>query len=79
MENSGSASNPQTLQQQLSQLQTVLIDLEARYTDDHPDVIKTKADIAQIKKKLDEVNNAPIHRRPVRKIRNSAAVSALRS
>ncbi len=56
--NSGSASNPQTLQQQLSQLQTVLIDLEARYTDDHPDVIKTKADIAQIKKKLDEVNNA---------------------
>jgi polysaccharide chain length determinant protein (PEP-CTERM system associated) len=56
--NSGSSSNPQTLQQQLSQLQTQLIDLEARYTDDHPDVIKTKADIAQIKKKLDEVNNA---------------------
>jgi polysaccharide chain length determinant protein (PEP-CTERM system associated) len=55
---SGSANNPQTLQQQLSQLQTQLIDLEARYTEDHPDVIKTKADIAQVKKKLDEVNNA---------------------
>ena len=56
--NSGSASNPQTLQQQLSQLQAQLIDLQARYTDDHPDVIKTLADIAQVKKKLDEVNNA---------------------
>src|SRR5271170_3254364 len=54
-----SASNPQTLQQQLSQLQTQLIDLQARYTADHPDVIKTQADIAQIKKKLDEINNPP--------------------
>jgi polysaccharide chain length determinant protein (PEP-CTERM system associated) len=56
--NSQSASNPQTLQQQLSQLQTQLIDLQARYTPDHPDVIKTQADIAQVKKRLDEVNNA---------------------
>jgi polysaccharide chain length determinant protein (PEP-CTERM system associated) len=55
---SQSASNPQTLQQQLSQLQTQLIDLQARYTADHPDVIKTKADIAEVKKKLDEINNA---------------------
>jgi len=55
---SQSASNPQTLQQQLSQLQTQLIDLQARYTADHPDVIKTQADIAQVKKKLDEINNA---------------------
>ncbi|MFZ0320827.1 MAG: Wzz/FepE/Etk N-terminal domain-containing protein [Candidatus Sulfotelmatobacter sp.] len=56
--NSGSSSNPQTLQQQLSQLQAQLIDLQARYTDDHPAVIKTTADIAQVKKKLDEVNDA---------------------
>jgi uncharacterized protein involved in exopolysaccharide biosynthesis len=55
---SQSASNPQTLQQQLSQLQTQLIDLEARYTEDHPDVIKTKADIEQVKKKLKEINDA---------------------
>jgi polysaccharide chain length determinant protein (PEP-CTERM system associated) len=55
---SQSASNPQTLQQQLNQLQTQLIDLEARYTDDHPDVIKTKADITQVKKKLAEINDA---------------------
>ena len=55
---SQSASNPQTLQQQLSQLQTQLIDLEARYTPDHPDVIKTRADVEQVKKKLKEINDA---------------------
>ncbi len=53
-----SSNNPQTLRQQLSQLQTQLIDLQARYTDDHPDVIKTQADIAQVKKKLAEINDA---------------------
>src|SRR5579872_416026 len=56
--NSQSASNPQTLQQELAQLQAQLIDLQARYTDDHPDVIKTKADIAEIRKKLAEINDA---------------------
>jgi uncharacterized protein involved in exopolysaccharide biosynthesis len=53
-----SSTNPQTLQQQLSQLQTTLIGLQARYTDDHPDVIKTKADIEQVKKRLAEINDA---------------------
>jgi len=57
--NSQSSNNPQTLQQQLSQLQTQLIDQQARYTDDHPDVIKTKANIDQIKKKLAEINSTP--------------------
>ncbi len=54
---SQSATNPQTLQQQLSQLQAELIDLQARYTDDHPDVIKAKADIAEVKKELAAINN----------------------
>jgi polysaccharide chain length determinant protein (PEP-CTERM system associated) len=55
---SQSSSNPQTLQQQLSQLQSQLVDLQARYTADHPDVIKTKADIAQVRKELDAINDA---------------------
>lgn len=54
--NSQSSSNPVTLQQQLSQLQTQLIDLQARYTADHPDVMKTQADIAEVKKRLKEAN-----------------------
>jgi uncharacterized protein involved in exopolysaccharide biosynthesis len=55
---SQSSNNPQTMEQQLTLLQGQLMQLQARYTDDHPDVIKTKADIAEVKKKLAEANNA---------------------
>ena len=55
---SQSSTNPQTLEQGLTQLQGQLLQLQARYTDDHPDVIKTKADIAEIEKKLKEVKAA---------------------
>ena len=53
-----SSTNPQTLEQQLATLQSQLLQLQARYTADHPDVIKTKADIAELKKRLSEVNSA---------------------
>ena len=53
-----SSTNPQTLEKQLSDLQSQLLSLQARYTEDHPDVIKTKADIAEVKKKLAEVNKS---------------------
>jgi polysaccharide chain length determinant protein (PEP-CTERM system associated) len=43
---------PETMQQQLSSMQTDLAKLEARYTEDHPDVIKAKNDIAALKKKM---------------------------
>ncbi|HEV2729445.1 MAG TPA: Wzz/FepE/Etk N-terminal domain-containing protein, partial [Terriglobales bacterium] len=55
---SQSSTNPQTLQQQLDVLQSQLLQLQARYTSDHPDVIKTKADIAEVKKQLNQVNTA---------------------
>jgi polysaccharide chain length determinant protein (PEP-CTERM system associated) len=54
---SQSSNNPQTLEQQLNILQTQMVQLQARYTDDHPDVIKTKADIAEVKKRLAEINS----------------------
>jgi polysaccharide chain length determinant protein (PEP-CTERM system associated) len=50
--------NPATLEQQLIALQTQLASLQARYTDDYPDVIKTKADIAALQKKMTEENQA---------------------
>jgi uncharacterized protein involved in exopolysaccharide biosynthesis len=53
-----SSTNPQTLETQLTQLQGQLLQLQARYTEDYPDVIKTKADIAEVEKKLKEVNAA---------------------
>jgi polysaccharide chain length determinant protein (PEP-CTERM system associated) len=48
--------NPETLDQQLSALQTQLANLQARYTDDYPDVIKTKNDVAALKKQIAESN-----------------------
>ena len=55
---SQNATNPETLQKQLSDLQTQLLQLKSKYTDDHPDVIKAKADIEGVKKKLADVNKA---------------------
>jgi len=46
--------SPETLDTQLAALQTQLTTLQARYTDDYPDVVKTKNDIAALKKKLAE-------------------------
>jgi polysaccharide chain length determinant protein (PEP-CTERM system associated) len=44
--------NPETQEQQLTALQAQLTDLLARYTPEHPDVIKVKSQIAELKKKL---------------------------
>jgi len=44
--------SPETLEQQLATLQTQLATLQSRYTDDYPDVIKTKNDIAALKKQI---------------------------
>jgi len=55
---SQSADNPQTIQQQLAKLQSQLLDLQSRYTDDHPDVAKTKRDIAELREKLKDLNLA---------------------
>jgi polysaccharide chain length determinant protein (PEP-CTERM system associated) len=55
---SQSASSPQTLQQQLALAQAQLIALQGRYTDDFPDVIKTKKQIADLQKQLDQINSA---------------------
>ena len=44
--------SPETLEQQLSAMQTQLASLQSRYTDDYPDVIKAKNDIAALKKQI---------------------------
>lgn len=49
--------NPETLEEQLTTLQTQLGSLEARYTDDYPDVVKAKADIAALQKQIAESDN----------------------
>jgi uncharacterized protein involved in exopolysaccharide biosynthesis len=52
-------SNPETMDAQLAALQTQLANLEARYTDDYPDVVKTKSEIAALQKKIADNDNAP--------------------
>ncbi len=51
---SQNGQNPETLDQQLEALQTQLVTLQSKYTDDHPDVIKVKNDIAVLKQKIAE-------------------------
>ncbi len=52
------STNPETLQKQLSDLQSQLVQLQARYTDDHPDVVKLKANIAAVKQQLAQANKS---------------------
>jgi polysaccharide chain length determinant protein (PEP-CTERM system associated) len=53
---SQSGRNPDALEQQLAALQTQLSSLRAQYTDDYPDVIKAKNDIAALQKKIADSN-----------------------
>lgn len=55
---SASSSDPKSLQAQLNTLQTQLVDLKARYTDDYPEVVKTKKDIEAVQQKIKEMNAA---------------------
>ncbi|MDE3179621.1 MAG: lipopolysaccharide biosynthesis protein [Acidobacteriota bacterium] len=48
--------NPGALQEQLNKMEDNLTALRAHYTDDYPDVIKAKADIAALKQKLAQQN-----------------------
>jgi len=47
---------PQPLEQQLADLQNQLITQQAQYTDNHPEVIKTKSSLAELKKQMAEAN-----------------------
>src|SRR6266481_4256736 len=51
--------NPETLDQQLNELQGQLIVLQARYTAEHPDVIKIKNSIEEVKKRIEEPGTNP--------------------
>lgn len=73
-----SSTNPQTLEQQLTQLQSQLLQLQARYTDDYPDVIKTKADINEVQKKLKEINAAAANASDSTEKANAAEPSEVR-
>lgn len=50
--------NPESLEDQLRARQEQLTVLRARYTEEHPDVVKLKSEIEDLKKKIDEAPNS---------------------
>lgn len=56
---SRSGQDADNLEKKLDALQSQLTTLEARYTSDYPDVIKTKNEIAQVQKDMDNAPPAP--------------------
>jgi polysaccharide chain length determinant protein (PEP-CTERM system associated) len=73
--------SPDSIEQQLAILQTQLANLEARYTNDYPDVIKTKNDIAALKQRIAENGEpkAPTDNRPQRLLPEPAPITQLRA
>lgn len=54
---SNGGGEPVSLRAQLAQAQANLNTLESRYTTDHPDVVKARQAVADLKKKLDAAND----------------------
>jgi len=52
-----SGRDPDTLEQQLAAMRSQLASLELRYTDDYPDVIKAKSDVARLEKRIAETGD----------------------
>jgi polysaccharide chain length determinant protein (PEP-CTERM system associated) len=53
---SAEGENPLTLNQQLSNLQRELLSLKMHETDEHPDVVKLKNEIAEVEKKIQDAS-----------------------
>jgi polysaccharide chain length determinant protein (PEP-CTERM system associated) len=67
-----SGANPETFDQQLAALQAQLLALQSKYTNDHPDVIKAKSDIAALKQKMAESDQQQKNAPPEKTIRAAA-------
>ena len=61
-------NSPQALDQQIAALQGQLLQLESRYTPDHPDVIKARRDLAELRRKANDANNTTISVEDAKKI-----------
>jgi uncharacterized protein involved in exopolysaccharide biosynthesis len=65
---SGNTTSPQALDQQMAALQAQLLQAQGRYTEDHPDVIKLKRDVAELKKKMEEANSTTVTSEETQKV-----------
>jgi polysaccharide chain length determinant protein (PEP-CTERM system associated) len=71
--------NPETIEDQLRSLQTQLTTVESRYTAEHPDVVKIKNQIVELKKKLAESPNSDNLPAGVRTAAESTQIQKLRA
>jgi polysaccharide chain length determinant protein (PEP-CTERM system associated) len=73
--------NPETMDQQLSAMQNELARLEARYTEDHPDVVKAKKDVAALKKKIADSTDlkTPDSEKPLKPMSEPQQIAQLRA
>ena len=60
----------------LAQLESALVMLKSRYSDEHPDVKRTKARIGALKKRLSDPNASPADRKAARASAGTAAASS---
>jgi len=58
-DNKTATASPETLEQQLTTEQAQLSELESKYTDTYPDVVRLKDDIERLKKRIAEQGNIP--------------------
>jgi polysaccharide chain length determinant protein (PEP-CTERM system associated) len=71
--------DPSTLQQQLVALQLKLANLQSQYTDQYPDVIKTKADITALKKRIAASESAPVVPKSTKIVAEPQQITQLRA
>ena len=58
-DNKTATASPETLEQQLTAEQAQLSELESKYTDTYPDVVRLKDDIERLKSRIAEQGNIP--------------------
>src|ERR1051326_4409860 len=67
----GNNPHPETLEQQLANLENELLSLRTRYTEDYPDVTKTKILIESVKKRMAA---SAVKSTPTKKVEQDSAV-----
>jgi len=55
-ESSQKGQNPETFEEQLAKAQEQLLSLRQRYTDEYPDVVKLKSDVAELQKRIQDAS-----------------------
>jgi polysaccharide chain length determinant protein (PEP-CTERM system associated) len=71
--------NPETYQQQVATLEAQLTALKSKYTDDHPDVVKLKRDLAAARKAAEADDQGISAERPAKPAAEPAQIQALRA